>query len=49
MGKDIKKRCIMIFPKFENMKIINEIREIYDPVVNNVGPHITLIFPFENG
>lgn len=48
MGKDIKKRCIMIFPKFENIQIINEIREIYDPVVNNVKPHITLVFPFES-
>lgn len=48
MGNDIKKRCIMIFPKFGNMKMVNEIREIYDPVVNNVGPHITLIFPFES-
>lgn len=48
MSKDIKKRCIMIFPKFENIEIINEIREKYDPVVTNVKPHITLVFPFES-
>jgi 2'-5' RNA ligase len=47
MGNDIK-RCIMIFPEFENISIINEIRETYDPFVNNVRPHITLVFPFES-
>lgn len=48
MGKDIKKRCIMIFPEFENIEVINQIREKYDPVVTNVKPHITLVFPFES-
>lgn len=48
MSNDIKKRCIMIFPEFENINIINAIRETYDPFVNNVRPHITLVFPFES-
>lgn len=42
------KRCIMIFPKFENIKIIDEIRDKYDPLANHVRPHITLVFPFES-
>lgn len=40
------KRCIMIFPKFHNMKIIDNIREKYDPLAKHVRPHITLVFPF---
>ncbi|MGL4760811.1 MAG: 2'-5' RNA ligase family protein [Sarcina sp.] len=42
------KRCIMIFPKFENIEIINEIREKYDPAAKFVAPHVTLVFPFES-
>jgi hypothetical protein len=37
------KRCIMIFPKFENIEQIELIRRKYDPLVNHVEPHITLI------
>lgn len=48
MNSDIKKRCIMIFPQFKNINIIDEIREKYDPLSNNVRPHITLVFPFES-
>jgi len=40
------KRCIMIFPKFNNMKVIDAIREKYDPLAKHVAPHITLVFPF---
>jgi 2'-5' RNA ligase len=39
-------RCIMIFPRFSNVKIIDKIREKYDPLSNYVRPHITLVFPF---
>ncbi|GKU28576.1 2'-5' RNA ligase family protein [Clostridium folliculivorans] len=42
------KRCIMIFPEFENPKIIDNIRDKYDPLANHVRPHITLVFPFES-
>lgn len=42
------KRCIMIFPKFNNGEIIDKIRELYDPLVNCVRPHITLVFPFNS-
>lgn len=38
----------MIFPHFENINLINEIREKYDPLANLVLPHITLVFPFDS-
>ncbi len=41
-------RTIMIFPKFENMEVIDNIRTQYDPLAQLVRPHITLVFPFEN-
>jgi 2'-5' RNA ligase len=40
------KRCIMIFPEFMNMEVIQGIRRQYDPLVLHVKPHITLVFPF---
>lgn len=40
-------RTIMIFPKFQNMKIIDAIRSEYDPLSKLVRPHITLVFPFD--
>lgn len=44
----MKERTIMIFPKFNNMKIIDEIRAKYDPLADKVLPHITLVFPFKS-
>lgn len=41
-------RTIMIFPEFDNMEIIDSIREQYDPLAGLVRPHITLVFPFES-
>lgn len=40
-------RCIMIFPEFSNVNIIDEIRNKYDPLAHHVRPHITLVFPFQ--
>ena len=37
----------MIFPEFNNMDIIDEIRDKYDPLAKLVRPHITIVFPFE--
>ena len=48
MNSNIKRRTIMIFPQFENINIINEIREKYDPLAKHVRPHITLVFTFES-
>ncbi|SKA75574.1 2'-5' RNA ligase [Caloramator quimbayensis] len=42
------RRCIMVFPKFENGEIIDNIRKKYDPLASHVKPHITLVFPFES-
>lgn len=44
----MNKRTIMIFPDFENMEIIDNIRKQYDPLYDLVQPHITLVFPFES-
>ena len=41
-------RTIMIFPEFENIDVINDIREKYDPLADLVLPHITLVFPFDS-
>lgn len=41
-------RTIMIFPEFENIDVINDIRKKYDPLVDLVLPHITLVFPFDS-
>ena len=42
-------RTIMIFPEFENIDVINNIRRKYDPLADLVLPHITLVFPFDSG
>lgn len=44
----MKKRSIIIFPEFHDQQKINELREQYDPLVNKISPHITLVFPFES-
>lgn len=40
-------RTIMIFPEFDNMEVIDNIREKYDPLAKLVRPHITIVFPFD--
>ena len=41
-------RTIMIFPEFDNIGSIDKIRSRYDPLVDLVRPHITLVFPFKS-
>ena len=48
MYNNIGKRDILIFPKFDNMKIIEKIRNKYDRLWNLVAPHISLAFPFND-
>ena len=48
MYNNIGKRDVLIFPKFNNMNIINDIRNKYDRLANLVEPHITLAFPFRD-
>lgn len=38
----MKLRTIMIFPEFENMEILDNIRNHYDPLAKLVRPHITV-------
>jgi 2'-5' RNA ligase len=47
-GLMMLKRCIMIFPEFQNGQIIDKVREAYDPLASHVKPHITLVFPFDS-
>ena len=42
------KRDILIFPKFNNLNLIQEIRNKYDRLASLVEPHITLAFPFKD-
>lgn len=44
----LKNRAIIIFPRFENVEVINGIREKYDPLYSYIDPHVTLIFPFQS-
>lgn len=37
----------MIFPDFENVEIIDNIRDKYDPLAKLIRPHITIVFPFD--
>ena len=48
MSNNIGKRDILIFPKFENIDKIQEIRNRYDKLANLIPPHITLAFPFRD-
>lgn len=48
MYNNICKRDILIFPKFNNIDIIDDIRNNYDRLANLVRPHITLAFPFKD-
>lgn len=45
----MKIRTVLIFPEFDNMSIIDGIRDKYDPLARLIRPHITLVFPFESG
>lgn len=48
MYNNIAKRDILIFPKFDNIDKIQEIRKKYDKLADKVSPHITLVFPFSD-
>lgn len=41
-------RAIVIFPRFNNSHLIEEIRKKHDPLYGFIGPHITLVFPFQS-
>jgi 2'-5' RNA ligase len=39
-------RAIVIFPAFADAAPIERLRRAYDPLVDFIAPHITLVFPF---
>ena len=41
------KRDILIFPQFDNIDKIQNIRNRYDELSQILPPHITLVFPFK--
>ena len=41
------KRDILIIPKFNNIKTIQDVRKKYDELFDMIAPHITLAFPFK--
>lgn len=44
----MKTRCIHLFPEFKNLTIIEDVRNKFDPLVEKIPPHITLVFPFDS-
>lgn len=48
MYNHIGKRDILIFPKFNNIELIQKIRRNYDRLADLIEPHITLAFPFSD-
>ncbi len=47
-GDNRVQRAIVVFPNFQNIDMIEDIRDKYDPLRNFIRPHITLVFPFES-
>ncbi len=41
-------RDILLFPKVENMDLIQKTRLKYDRLASKINPHITIVFPFED-
>ncbi|KRM07128.1 hypothetical protein FC89_GL000444 [Liquorilactobacillus ghanensis DSM 18630] len=41
-------RSILIFPEFDNIKLVQEIRQKYDSLYMHIRPHISLVFPFKS-
>jgi 2'-5' RNA ligase len=42
----VTNRSILIYPKLNNIELIDTIRTKYDPIAQHIRPHITLVFPF---
>ena len=42
------KRDILIFPNFDNVEKIQEIRKKFDELYDLIPPHITIAFPFNS-
>ncbi len=42
------KRAIVIFPAFVQIELIEQLRQVYDPLAAVIRAHLTLVFPFES-
>jgi len=40
-------RAIVIFPLHPDLGVIEELRQLYNPLASNIQAHTTLGFPFE--
>jgi 2'-5' RNA ligase len=41
-------RSVLIFPKLATIDAVTAVRRNYDPLAQNIRPHISLIFPFDS-
>lgn len=41
-------RSVLIFPQLNDRFTINRIRQRYDDLYEDIAPHISLVFPFDN-
>src|SRR6266511_2505960 len=44
----MEKLAIVVFPKFDGLHLIEQLRRRFDPLVSVIKAHITLVFPFES-
>lgn len=42
------KRAIVLYPSFNNIDVINKIRDKFDPNSKYLAPHLTVVFPFDS-
>ncbi|WP_314059399.1 2'-5' RNA ligase family protein [uncultured Vagococcus sp.] len=42
------KRSILFLPEIEEDDWIHQLRYQYDPLFSKIGPHVTVVFPFES-
>jgi 2'-5' RNA ligase superfamily len=42
------KRAIVVFPTFDGLHLIEQLRRRFDPLASTIKAHITLVFPFES-
>jgi 2'-5' RNA ligase len=42
----MEKRAIVVFPEFDGLHLIEQLRRRFDPLASVIKAHITLVFPF---
>ncbi|WP_262315437.1 2'-5' RNA ligase family protein [Lacticaseibacillus parakribbianus] len=41
-------RSVLIFPALTSLDAVTAVRRRYDPLVENIRPHVSLVFPFDS-